>query len=179
MRPGPFSLEALPLDCFQWKRDVGPVRTPAKAEPKSKESIGSKLVQLVASPCGIVLLLLAIGPAPGGSKPQLANEVPSTSSTNTSREPSVKPEVKTEPEVKQEKGSSAAPPAPSSSVAASKSPPVTGAPRNAKTDGVKLELYGDKTRDTCIGLLYDAIVFDSGARQYPFLVLLSSPSQFE
>lgn len=124
-----------------------------------------------------VLLLLAIGPAPGGSKPQLANEVPSVSSASTSREPSVKPEGKTEPEVKQEKSASAAPPTPFSSAAAAKSPPATGAPRSAKTDGVKTELYGDKTRDTCLGLIYDAIVFDSGARQYSFLVLSRFPSQ--
>lgn len=36
--------------------------------------------------------------------------------------------------------------------------------RSAKTDGVKIEYTGDKTRDKCAELMYDALVFDSGAR---------------
>ncbi|KAL1943598.1 hypothetical protein VTO73DRAFT_4043 [Trametes versicolor] len=35
--------------------------------------------------------------------------------------------------------------------------------RSAKTDGVKIEYTGDKTRDKCAELMYDALVFDSGA----------------
>ncbi|KAI0821760.1 transcription elongation factor [Trametes gibbosa] len=35
--------------------------------------------------------------------------------------------------------------------------------RSAKSDGVKIEYTGDKTRDKCTELIYDALVFDSGA----------------
>ncbi len=61
-----------------------------------------------------------------------------------------------------------------SSTAATPSTPVTptvssrGAKhsdtRSAKSDGVKIEYTGDKTRDKCAELVYDALVFDSGAR---------------
>ncbi|KAI0755647.1 transcription elongation factor S-II [Fomes fomentarius] len=60
-----------------------------------------------------------------------------------------------------------------SSTAATPSTPVTptvssrGAKhsdtRSAKSDGVKIEYTGDKTRDKCAELVYDALVFDSGA----------------
>ena len=36
--------------------------------------------------------------------------------------------------------------------------------RSAKSDGVKIDYSGDKTRDKCAELVYDALVFDSGAR---------------
>ena len=36
--------------------------------------------------------------------------------------------------------------------------------RSAKSDGIKIEYTGDKTRDKCAELIYDALVFDSGAR---------------
>ncbi|KAJ8497065.1 hypothetical protein ONZ51_g749 [Trametes cubensis] len=35
--------------------------------------------------------------------------------------------------------------------------------RSAKSDGIKIEYTGDKTRDKCAELIYDALVFDSGA----------------
>ncbi|OCH85855.1 transcription elongation factor [Obba rivulosa] len=35
--------------------------------------------------------------------------------------------------------------------------------RTAKSDGVKIEITGDKTRDKCTELIYDALAFDSGA----------------
>ncbi|KAI0942698.1 hypothetical protein AcW1_003259 [Taiwanofungus camphoratus] len=35
--------------------------------------------------------------------------------------------------------------------------------RTAKSDGVKIEVIGDKTRDKCLELVYDALAFDSGA----------------
>ncbi|TFY59371.1 hypothetical protein EVG20_g7814 [Dentipellis fragilis] len=35
--------------------------------------------------------------------------------------------------------------------------------RTAKSDGVKLDATGDKTRDKCMELIYDALAFDSGA----------------
>jgi len=35
--------------------------------------------------------------------------------------------------------------------------------RTAKTDGVKIEVTGDKTRDKCVELIYDALASDSGA----------------
>ena len=37
--------------------------------------------------------------------------------------------------------------------------------RSAKSDGVKIDYSGDKTRDKCAELIYDALVFDSGARK--------------
>ncbi|KAJ3000425.1 hypothetical protein NUW54_g6789 [Trametes sanguinea] len=40
--------------------------------------------------------------------------------------------------------------------------------RSAKSDGIKIEYTGDKTRDKCAELIYDALVFDSGA---PELIL--------
>ena len=36
--------------------------------------------------------------------------------------------------------------------------------RSAKSDGIKIDHTGDKTRDKCVELVYDALVFDSGAR---------------
>ncbi|KAH9850957.1 transcription elongation factor [Lenzites betulinus] len=60
----------------------------------------------------------------------------------------------------------------SSSVATSSTPvtPTAGTSgsklnetRSAKSDGVKVEYTGDKTRDKCAELIYDALVFDSGA----------------
>ncbi|KDQ52541.1 hypothetical protein JAAARDRAFT_210488 [Jaapia argillacea MUCL 33604] len=35
--------------------------------------------------------------------------------------------------------------------------------RSAKGDGISLAVTGDKTRDTCIGLIYDSLASDSGA----------------
>jgi transcription elongation factor S-II len=43
--------------------------------------------------------------------------------------------------------------------------------RTAKTDGVKIEVTGDKTRDKCVELIYDALASDSGARESPLLSL--------
>ena len=38
--------------------------------------------------------------------------------------------------------------------------------RTAKLDGVTINFTGDKTRDKCAELLYDALASDSGAREY-------------
>ncbi len=45
--------------------------------------------------------------------------------------------------------------------------------RSAKSDGVKVEYTGDKTRDKCAELIYDALVFDSGARMFSFCSAVS------
>ena len=37
--------------------------------------------------------------------------------------------------------------------------------RSAKTDGVQTDITGDKTRDKCVELIYDALASDSGARE--------------
>lgn len=37
--------------------------------------------------------------------------------------------------------------------------------RSSKSDGIKINVTGDTTRDKCIELLYDALAFDSGARE--------------
>ena len=42
--------------------------------------------------------------------------------------------------------------------------------RSAKSDGVKIDFTGDKTRDKCAELIYDALVFDSGARTFDTVV---------
>ena len=39
-----------------------------------------------------------------------------------------------------------------------------GVQRSAKVDGVVFPSLGDKTRDTCRALIYDALAVDSGAR---------------
>ena len=39
-----------------------------------------------------------------------------------------------------------------------------GEVRTSKTDGVKINVTGDKTRDKCIEIIYDALASDSGAR---------------
>jgi transcription elongation factor S-II len=47
-----------------------------------------------------------------------------------------------------------------------KGPPKLSNPssaRNAKNDGIKIDLTGDKTRDKCMELIYDALASDSGA----------------
>ena len=73
----------------------------------------------------------------------------------------------------------------SSSAAATPSTPVTPTvssggskasdSRSAKSDGVKIEYSGDKTRDKCAELIYDALVFDSGARMSLPLSLYDEP----
>jgi len=68
------------------------------------------------------------------------------------------------------------PPARKASIAESTgTPPITptassssaslnkGQARSTKVDGVNIEITGDKTRDKCIELIYDALSFDSGA----------------
>ena len=42
-----------------------------------------------------------------------------------------------------------------------------GEARTAKSDGVKTNITGDKTRDKCIEIIYDALASDSGARASP------------
>lgn len=37
--------------------------------------------------------------------------------------------------------------------------------RSAQTDGVDVDLTGDKTRDKCVELIYNALASDSGARE--------------
>ncbi|TBU27430.1 transcription elongation factor [Dichomitus squalens] len=74
----------------------------------------------------------------------------------------------------------------SSSAAATPSTPVTPTAsnaggkfsdtRSAKSDGVKVEFTGDKTRDKCAELIYDALVFDSGA---PSELILSRAKDIE
>lgn len=53
---------------------------------------------------------------------------------------------------------------PYNTVAALKAPPKASGPRTAKSDGVNFPSLGDKTRDTCRVLIYDALAIDSGAR---------------
>jgi hypothetical protein len=50
--------------------------------------------------------------------------------------------------------------------------------RTAKSDGVSMSITGDKTRDKCIEILYDALALESGFRAcrlfvVPFLALTS------
>lgn len=47
--------------------------------------------------------------------------------------------------------------------------------RSAKTDGVQIDITGDKTRDKCIELIYDALASDSGAREFHLSMLLCIP----
>jgi transcription elongation factor S-II len=51
-------------------------------------------------------------------------------------------------------------------VAAVKTParPSTSGPRNWKSDGIVFPSLGDKTRDACRNLIYDALAINSGAR---------------
>ncbi|KAI9068954.1 transcription elongation factor [Trametes sanguinea] len=48
--------------------------------------------------------------------------------------------------------------------------------RSAKSDGIKIEYTGDKTRDKCAELIYDALVFDSGA---PSELILTRAKEIE
>ena len=48
--------------------------------------------------------------------------------------------------------------------------------RSAKSDGIKVEYTGDKTRDKCAELIYDALVFDSCA---PSELILSRAKDIE
>jgi hypothetical protein len=71
-------------------------------------------------------------------------------------------------------GSKSGTPAPTTPVtaAAPKLPPPKATPaaaakptvRTAKSDGVKMDILGDKTRDKCMELIYDALALDSGYR---------------
>jgi transcription elongation factor S-II len=40
--------------------------------------------------------------------------------------------------------------------------------RDKKTDGVNYSVTGDKTRDNCVGILYDGLCLDSDACMKPF-----------
>lgn len=42
-------------------------------------------------------------------------------------------------------------------------------PRSAKTEGVKFDFLKDPTRDKCMELVFEALVFDSQARASPLL----------
>ena len=44
--------------------------------------------------------------------------------------------------------------------------------RTAKNDGVSTSVTGDKTRDKCIEMLYDALALESGFRMYFLTSLL-------
>jgi transcription elongation factor S-II len=58
---------------------------------------------------------------------------------------------------------------PALSIASANSTPTTpvdlSKPRTADSDGVKISNSGDRTRDTCTKLIYDALASDSGARK--------------
>jgi len=43
-----------------------------------------------------------------------------------------------------------------------------GPPRTFKTDGITFSTTGDKTRDKCTEMVYDALAWDSGARESCF-----------
>ena len=43
--------------------------------------------------------------------------------------------------------------------------------RTAKSDGVSTSITGDKTRDKCMEMLYDALALESGFRMSLFCVL--------
>ena len=47
--------------------------------------------------------------------------------------------------------------------------------RTAKSDGVSTSITGDKTRDKCIEMLYDALALESGFR----MSFLSSPGHYQ
>lgn len=50
--------------------------------------------------------------------------------------------------------------------------PSTPVVRTAKTDGVPLNMLGNAVRDKCMQMLYDALAFDSGAREFIIWVRL-------
>jgi transcription elongation factor S-II len=60
------------------------------------------------------------------------------------------------------------------STASVKSPVVENTVRNNKTDGVKTDITGDKARDKCVELIYNALAAGSGARM--LMSFLRSPS---
>ena len=44
--------------------------------------------------------------------------------------------------------------------------------RTAKSDGISInKMLGDVTREKCLELIYDALAFDSGAREWPLPLL--------
>jgi transcription elongation factor S-II len=45
--------------------------------------------------------------------------------------------------------------------------------RTAKNDGVSTSITGDKTRDKCIEMLYDALALESGFRTFSFVHFLA------
>ena len=51
-------------------------------------------------------------------------------------------------------------------VTAPKAPPKPLGPRSWKSDGITFPSLGDKTRDACRNLVYDALAINSGARTY-------------
>lgn len=50
-----------------------------------------------------------------------------------------------------------------------------GEVRTSKSDGVKINVTGDKTRDKCIEIIYDALASDSGARASRATASASAP----
>lgn len=63
--------------------------------------------------------------------------------------------------VRKQSIASAASPAPSTPTAATSNSDI----RSSKSDGININVTGDKTRDKCLELIYDALAFDSGARK--------------
>jgi transcription elongation factor S-II len=49
---------------------------------------------------------------------------------------------------------------------------TNGSGRSAKSDGVRTDVTGDKTRDKCVELIYDALASDSGSRKSHFFLFI-------
>jgi hypothetical protein len=163
---------------LQWKHDVGPVRNagpPMKADAKvdakssgqSRTSFYSTLMNWGLT----VLLRRAKGPvssnspangtkstSAGPASPIYTPNTPSASSSApTTAPPTTTGKIERAMTVPQRRDSSGGP----------------ATTRNAKIDGVVINIYGDKQRDKCAELVYDALAIDSEACRCLFLFILA------
>ena len=105
----------------------------------------------------------APAPTPAADAKPQAKPQPSAAATS---KPTPQP-ISTPAQAPPRKASVSTAPTPTSAApppTAAAAPPIpAGGVRTVKTDGVKIESKGDKARDKCIELLYDAMASDSGA----------------
>ncbi|KAG8903692.1 RNA polymerase II elongation factor [Tulasnella sp. 417] len=133
---------------LKWKSQV--------EESKKKRGGGSTTSTAAASPAAAGTPAGGASPSPANGASQKTSVKVNTSATKISNTSTASPSSST--------------PAPSVGTSSfrrdsvdAKTPTGPMDPRSVKTDGIKLPTVGDKVRDKCLEMAYDAIVFDSPA----------------
>lgn len=146
----------------KWKADVGPAASrPSKSDTSSESPSLPRLHAIADSHSPIASNVASPSPAPGSPPATKASKPkPSISSVASSSAPSTSA---SKPSPAPAPSTSSAPPAPK------RRESLNGAPRTHKSDGLEFGKgegsTGDKTRDKCAEMIYDALASDSDARE--------------